>query len=527
MNFLSMNHRRENFFFVTLCAIAAVFPFSEALLSIFIGVLLLQTIILRSWKHPDRKERNATDLLFILSIFGVYLVGMLFSKDLALAVYELKKVIFWLVVPLAFYLSPTLNEKRIRQVLWIFIFSVFAASLLFTVRFVLARFPGSHELRLLGIISNIRFSFQVGLSIIILAWFLFSKNEWYTTKVRRIMAVLLVWLISFLFILQSLLGLITFFATVSVAFIYGLFSLKQTGKRVALLLLLFVFIAIPVVFVYQVVRDFYHFENLTPETVEHFTPSGNKYLHDFEVGARENGHLVYVYICHDELRKEWNKRSDILYDDLLGDYPLSITLIRYLASMGYRKDSAAISRLSDEDINRIRNGVTNYKFHDHLISVYPRIYETVWELDNYFRTGNPNNKSLAQRIEYIKASLLLIGKKPLFGIGTGNWRIKYNEAYAEMNSSLREDLRASSHNQYLNYLVKFGIAGFLYILTAVLIPVFRTNNQRNLIFVFFLVFMGFANFGDSNLESHMGLTFFSFFYSFFLWNSADYMKHPD
>jgi hypothetical protein len=522
-----MNNRREASFFVTLCVIAAVFPFSEALLSIFIGLLLLQAIVLKSWNHPGRKERNVVNLLLVLSVFGVYLVGMSFAKDLSLAVYELKKVIFWLVVPLAFFLSPPIGEKRLKMVLWIFILSVFIGSLLFTAKYVLAHFPNSHGLRLLGIISNIRFSFQVGLSIIILAWFLFGKSESHSRRERIWMAVLLIWLIAFLFILQSLLGLIAFFATMTVAFAYASLRLKHPGKRFAALFVLIALIAVPLVYVYKVVHDFYKFDNVNPESVEHFTPSGNRYLHDFEVGDRENGHLVYIYICHDELRQEWNKRSEVGYDDLIGDYPLSITLIRYLASLGYRKDSAAVSRLSAMDIDLIRKGITNYKFGDRRVSIYPRIYETVWELDNYFRTGNPNNKSLAQRIEYVKASLILIGKNPLFGIGTGNWRVKFNEAFVEMNSSLREELRASSHNQYLNYLVKFGLVGFLYILSAVLVPVFRTKSHRNCVFVFFLIFMGFANLGDSNLESHMGLTFFSFFYSFFLWNSADYMKCSD
>jgi hypothetical protein len=81
--------------------------------------------------------------------------------------------------------------------------------------------------------------------------------------------------------------------------------------------------------------------------------SGNLYHHDFEQGLRENGHLVYVYVCEEELRQEWNKRSEIKYDDDLNGYILGSTLIRYLASKGYRKDSVGVSKLTSDDIELI------------------------------------------------------------------------------------------------------------------------------------------------------------------------------
>jgi len=43
-------------------------------------------------------------------------------------------------------------------------------------------------------------------------------------------------------------------------------------------------------------------------------------------------------------------------------------------------------------------------------------------------------------------------------------------------------------------------------------------------FMLFLVAYAFASLGDANLETHMGLSFFIFFYSLFLWNSTSEMK---
>ncbi len=195
-----------------------------------------------------------------------------------------------------------------------------------------------------------------------------------------------------------------------------------------------------------------------------------------------------------------------------------------MTSLGYRKDSAGVSKLTHDDIRLIQEGVTNYKFKNHRFSLYPRIYDTVWDLDYYFRTGDPNGKTLSQRIEYARASLVLIGENLWFGIGTGNWKIKYDEVYDQTESRLSIEKRGSSHNQYLNYMVKFGVAGFGWIVFAVLFPVFRLGHRRNFIFVLFLISYAFANLGDANMETHMGLSFFSFFYSLFLWNSTAEMK---
>jgi hypothetical protein len=332
------------------------------------------------------------------------------------------------------------------------------------------------------------------------------------------------WLTLFLILLKSLLGIFAFFGVLLISVIIFIAGTKNKKRKIVFGILLLFIILIPAFYIGVVIKEYYNFERIDPATVENYTPSGNPYHHNFEQGMRENGHLVYTYVCEDELRQEWNKRSEIKYDDNLNGYMLGTTLIRYLTSLGYRKDSVGMSKLTDNDIQLIQKGITNYKFKNHTFSLYPRIYETVWELDYYLRTGDPNEKTLAQRIEYVKASLILIKENPLFGIGTGNWIIKYNDVYDRMDTKLSPEKRGPSHNQYLNYMVKFGTVGFLWIMFALLYPVFRLGHRNNFIFILFLVFYAFANLGDANLESHMGLSFFAFFYSFFLWNSTSEMK---
>lgn len=511
-------------FFFSLIITAGVFPFSEALVSISAGLLLFQTLVLQAWKHPAVNLQSWKCVLLLVSIFGVYLIGTIFTEDFSFALYELKKVVFWIVFPLAIFLSPRLSEKKTYLVLYVFILSVAVSSFIFAGKLILDNYLQLADFRSVSIVSHIRFSFQVSLAIILLAWFLFRKNKLPVKIPSYILFVTFLWLALFLILLKSLLGIFAFFGVLLVSIIIFISGAKNKSGRIVFGFLLLFIVLIPVFYIGGVIKEYFNFEKIDPATIEKYTTSGNLYHHNLEQGMRENGHLVYIYVCEEELRQEWNKRSEVKYDENLNGYMLGTTLIRYLTSLGYRKDSVGMSKLSEKDIQLIQEGVTNYKFKNHEFSIYPRIYETIWELDYYMRTGDPNEKTLAQRIEYVKASLILIKENPFLGIGTGNWVIKYNEVYDRMDTKLSPEKRGPSHNQYLNYLVKFGILGFVWILFALLYPVFKLEHRKNFVFILFLVFIAFANLGDANLESHMGLSFFAFFYSFFLWNSAEDMK---
>jgi hypothetical protein len=338
------------------------------------------------------------------------------------------------------------------------------------------------------------------------------------------LTLLILWLIYFLVLLKSITGIVAFVGALLVFILFLIANVSKLKLKIGLFAFIIIVILTPVLFVSYVWYNFYNTDNLDPQTVEKITISGNPYSFDFSSKEKENGHWVRAYLCESEMKQEWNKVSSCKYDSIdKNGYPYSATLIRYLTSKGLRKDSAGVSQLTHKDIRAIEDGLANHIFVDNTLSLYPRIYQTIWELDVYFRSGDPNFQSVSQRIEFIKASILLIKKYPWLGIGTGNWKIRYGEAYGEMHSKLYPENQGPSHNQYLNYLVKFGIIGFIYIMGVILIPVFAEGHKRNLFFWLFMILIGIANFGDANLETHMGLSFFCFFYCLFLWHSpADF-----
>jgi hypothetical protein len=518
---INKNLLREKIFYFVLLSYVAFLPFSEALVSIAAGMLLLQAIVLKSWKHPSVLKGNFLTLIKISSIFVVYLIGTTLTKDISFAFYELRKVVFWIIIPVSFFISPRLTFNRFLNVLTFFCLAVFVASIIATIKLVFKEYFLITGFRDITMVSHIRYSFQIVLSIIIAIYFLVSGgNKLQFIHNKTVIVFFLIWMTSFLVILKSITGLFAFFGTAFILLILLITRLKNIKTKIILGFLLILFVLSPIYYVNKVWNDFYNLEKLSPQKTEKFTPLGNPYFFDFLSLEKENGHWVKAYICETEIRNGWNKLSEIKYDSIdANGYAISNTLIRYLTSKGLRKDDSGVSKLSERDVKAIENGIANYIYVDKSFSIYPRIYETIWEFDRYIETGNPNFQSFSQRIEYIKASFQLIKKNFWFGFGTGNWKIKYDEIYQEMNSKLLPENRGPSHNQYLNYFVKFGFLGFIYIFSMLIIPVFREGHKKNLIFWLFLVSMAIANFGDANFETHMGLSFFCFFYCFFLWNT--------
>jgi len=518
-----LSYLRENIFFFSLLLFVVLLPFSEALVSITAGLLLLQALILFSWKHPSVPHGSWKNLLLLTSVFLIYVIGTLFTRDLPFARYECRKVIFWIIIPTALFISPLLSRDRFLILLVFFCLSVFVASLTGVVKLLFSNYFQITEFRKIILISHIRYSFQLVLTIIVLCWLFISKTKLPVIGYKPLwLLLLLVWLVYFLILLKSITGIVAFTGTSLVLILYLIAGMKKLKTKLLLFMLLMVLLVTPLIYVSRVWYDFYHTEKLDPHTVDKVTPSGNPYSFDFNSEEKENGHWVRAYLCEKELREEWNKVSLCNYDSLdKSGFPYSATLIRYLTSKGLRKDSAGVRQLTYKDIRAIESGLANHIYADRTFSLYPRVYESIWEYDIYSRSGNPNKQSLSQRIEYFKASVLLIRKNPWFGIGTGNWKIRYAEAYRDLHSKLIAENQGPSHNQYLNYLVKFGLVGFLYISYVILIPVFGERHRKNLVFWLFLVAMGVANFGDANLETHMGLSFFTFFYCLFLWHSPD------
>ena len=155
-----------------------------------------------------------------------------------------------------------------------------------------------------------------------------------------------------------------------------------------------------------------------------------------------------------------------------------------------------------------------------------RLSETAFEYNLYRRYNNPNGGSLSQRIEYTRASLFLIKKHPLFGVGTGDIPTAYQQAYDELNSPLEPQFRHKAHNQYLSITVGFGIIGLIIFLITILLPFCSAKRYRTYLYTVFLVIAMLSMLPEDTIETQAGVMWFAFFNSLFIFALGNRDEDP-
>ena len=517
---------KDLFFYASVFLFAVSLPFAEFMVSISTGLIFVSWLLTGGFAEKGKRLVNQPAAMLLISIFFVYVVGILFTHDQSLAIYELQKTVFILALPLCLSTGPVINYQMFRKITLSFLISLNLATLVAIVRLAFREQFAIQDIWEILFVSHIRFTLQVllGISLVI--------NELYhNTSLRKGLRALLMadilYLIGFLFILKSLTGLVTLALLLVIHLVFFIPKIRTRKWKLLSVLMLSMMIIGGFSYIGWSVHRFYNTPQVDLNQLPKKTQNGNLYHHDPSNKIIENGHYVGLYICEEEMQKSWEQRSSLGYHQAdQSGFPVSATLIRYLTSKGLTKDSAGMAKLLPEDITYIEKGIANHIYTQRFLSLYPRLYQTIWEVDVYLKTGDPNMKSLAKRIEFGKAALTIIGQHPLFGVGTGNWKQAFVDAYHTNQSKLDPAEYASSHNQYLNYLVKFGILGFLWIMFAWVAPLFLTNKHRFYPVLMLLLIVGISNFSDSNLEAHMGISFFVFFYSFFLFSQTQQVGHP-
>jgi hypothetical protein len=227
-----------------------------------------------------------------------------------------------------------------------------------------------------------------------------------------------------------------------------------------------------------------------------------------------------MYISEEEMMREWNKRSSASYKGIDNKgQDLRYTLIRYLTSAGLRKDSLGVSSLSDNDIRNIENGIANIRFTEGS-TIGSMLYDIIWQIDYYRRGGNPSGHSITQRMEYFKTGLRIFKRNPIFGTGTGDVPKEFIQQYERDATVLDPGFRDRAHNQYLTFLISFGIVGFLLIGLSVFVPVLQQKGFKSYLFLIFLSIALLSMFTEDTLETHAGVSFFAYFYSLFLFGKG-------
>lgn len=507
---------RDTFRWIHLGALALVavgLPWSNVLMSL--GQLVLAgNFITALVVHRDRAERalralRSPALLVFLSFYALHALGLLWSADTGWGL-DLCRILAPVVVfSVILAASPPLDEGELKMLLLLGAFSTIASTLT-----CLALRPAGaapDDYRALSLfISHIRLALLLCMSLFVLVAY-FPKDA--LPRVGHVLGIS--WCVYFLDRLESLQGI----AIVSFVGIGVLWRSSASGtvrmRRAIRGAMVLALVAAGLVLT-RWVREFHRVDPIG--RLDAKSAGGEPYFHDLERPGHENGHAVWVNVAYHELRRGWSRRSNVPFDstDAKG-HRLRYTLVRYMASLGLRKDSLGVLALSVEDVRRIEAGVPSV-MRGRRGALRDRVEEILFELDEYRSTGNPSGYSIAMRLEFWKTGWAIARREWLHGVGTGDTQLAFDREYERRGSLLQPQWRLRAHNEYLTLWISFGAFGLLWSLFAWTWPAWRSGALQRPLFMAWAITFAISCLSDDTIETQAGATFFAFFYCLFVFS---------
>jgi len=513
---LNIDTLHWNIYFILILSLAISLPLSIFLTSLVEILLMINWLAEGKFRRKLQLVRGKKSIIIFCSLYVLFIGGLIYTTDFSYAFQNLKLKLPLLVLPLIIGTSKPFSDKEMNIIFLSFtggtLISTLVSSALF---FTIIPFEYTDVREISVFISHIRLSLMVVFSFFILIHFIVTgeNHTFLFFPWKLVFVIVCIWFPVFLFILKSLTGLLIFgIAFLVVAWYYA----GKIGNVAPVFIIRVLVITLPLVFFSYITRSierFYYREPVDFSSLDKYSHRGNEYYHDTLSDDAENGHLVWLYISEDELREGWNRISSFDYDgkDKRGQ-DLKFTLIRYLSSKGLRKDQAGIDQLTKDDIVLVEKGLTNYLFQNRF-SLYPRIYEVIWEIDRFRKSKEPGDHSVSQRLLYNKAAIYIFLKYPLFGTGTGDIKNELHQYYREYYPGMPVKLRKYPHNQYLTILMTLGIIGFSLFFCSIFLPVIMERRWKDFIVRIFFLILFLSMLGDDTLETQTGVSFFAFFYS--------------
>ena len=464
--------------------------------------------------------------VLLVAFYLMHVVGLLWTSDFQYALKDLRVKLPILVMPFVLSSMEPLDRKRFNIVMLVYVLSVFIATQFSFVSYMRHDYEDIREIS--HFISHIRFCLNIVFCIAIIGWYLYNRavkspvpTFGIKTAIDRFLQwFLLLWFIYQIYIFESLSGYVILAAVVIASAVYAFLQWKKgRGWRIAIGLFAVGAIATVLVVMMFVVKPLIEVKPVDFSTLEKKTAQGNDYWHDTICFPIEDGKYVGLYFNRNELREAWSMRSNMPFEGTTTNGEnLESTLARYLTSKDLRKDAEGVMALTDEDIRNIEQGVANYNNWKHP-GIHARLSSTLFEYNLYRRFNNPNGGSLAQRIEFTRASFRIIKQYPWFGVGTGDVPQAFAQTYDEIQSPLKEEFRFRAHNQYLAIAVAFGLVGLAFFLFVLLYPWFASKRNHTYLYMVFLVIILLSMFPEDTLETQAGATLFAFFVSLLLFAS--------
>jgi hypothetical protein len=491
-----------------------------------LGMSLGQFIMAGGWliagNLPERL-RNATRqpvFFFLIGLYLLHLAGLWNTEDMVYATKDLRVKLPLLLMPLLLIAGPPLTARQYRITLAAVLTGVLISSGVGYATYMGWTGKLVNNYRDISLfISHIRLSLLIDFCLVICC-LAFLREE---SKLLRVVCIVtMIWLGGFLILLQSVTGL----AILLILIWLGLLLLVTKAKHFIVKITSGI-ASLAIVIVLWQTYQFLFVQSIEPVNIslQELPPAtrlGNKYTHNTFRQDIEQGRLVWIQFHEAEMDSAWRQRggTSLWETDQRGQMQL-VTIMRFLTYRNYSKDYDGVMRLSNDDLQLIRNGYPTPEHYTEQNSLLFRFKELASEYRTYHFTGWATGQTLAQRFEYWKTARWIIAHHPLTGVGTGDVPNAYKDAYNATNSTLSDEWRLRAHNQYLSFGVAFGWPGMIYFIFVLAYALVTGIRKNDIVYLSFLLIAIASFFTEDTLETQAGVTFFAFLNALLLIRSTE------
>jgi len=469
-------------------------PLSNVVMSIGTIWIIANWIIEGDFNNKWESFKTNKLLIAISFLFFWLSLSLAWSTDLKYGTKDLVNKLPFIVIPLVVGTREPLKRKNYTFLLYLFLISL-------TITTIINYFQYKNN-QLTDIRQMSMFVSHIRLGMMLCLAFFLAFYEVIKKRMNVVIALpILIWLLYYLYFSQVLIAYLIFAVLFYVSVIY---FIKPKKIKLFVVFSTLVFFIIFAFNINQTIKSFHQPVQINFDTLNVYTANGNQYLHDSNSNLKENGKLVWIYVCEKELREEWNKKSEKSFD--ANDKEVFGTLVRYMTSKNLRKDALGFSKLTKEDIKKIEKGITNTN--QGISSKLNKVYIDLYTLTDH---GDPNGHSFYQRIEHFKTGLQILHNNWLFGVGVGDVQQAFDKQYDVDQSKLLLKNRHRAHNQVLTLWLSTGIIGLLLILYILFYPFVAKPITYPLLMIMLTLIIGFLT--QDLIESQAGVTLFSVFYS--------------
>lgn len=502
----SRQHFHQLFYTAGAGLLLGCLPLSHFAMGLITFLLLLNWIAEWNWREKwERLRANRAGLIFPVLFVGLCL-SLIRTDDWNAAGQQLLSNLVIFFGPLIIITSKPFSDKEMR---WLY--HAFMLGTLIGVVVSLAYWL-THEVREMRNISifidHIRFSLCIVLTIVFSVKFLVEKTE-KTPAVRYAYAANALLMVAYLFLAQTLTGIVILMVLVLAAIFHLVLRKHFAMRNLAIGGLLLILVVFAVNFTVITYRYFHDFDT---ETESVTTSKGNPYYFAND-GFIENGHRVNDYLCREELEEAWALRSDSSFNTMI-----EATLVRYLNSKGLHKDYDAVMSLSEKDIRNVEQKIANVEY-TKPFGLKRALYQTYFSITLCRR--NPQSvqgSSLMQRLEFWKASWVLVRENWLLGVGLGDQKAALDQQLRSTNFPVSGIHERGCHNQFLTYWLIGGVMLVAYFVFLFVYSFLGMRRRVSFVFVALVLILFCSMLVEDTIDSQTGRLMFSILVPAMLFN---------